>query len=324
VNGWTNAECISRATSSSPTGPFVDDSSSAFVCPLDEGGAIDPAVFVDSAGKPWLLWKSDGDCCDESTSIYSQQLSADGLATAGPPHRLIGATQSWEDRLVEAPTMIQDHDHFWLFYSGSLWGHRTYGIGIARCDSVNGPCTKPLDHAWVSSHADGVSDQGPGGEDFYQTGSIVWMVHHGLAPGQTGNSAQRRLYVDLIAFPQEGGLPHVAAREPAAALAAAEVYYADPSLPKAPAAAYLKVMHLAGVSPSASDTTLTSAATTACTDLGKRQNFEQIVAALEARNLTTYEAYLALILAAQYHCPARIPEATQAMVDALIQLPPGA
>jgi hypothetical protein len=323
VNGWTNAECISRATANSPTGPFVDNSTSAFICPLNEGGAIDPAVFVDSSGTPWLLWKSDGDCCDEPTAIYSQQLSPDGLTTVGPPNRLIGATQPWEDHLVEAPTMIQDHDHFWLFYSGSLWGHPTYGIGIARCASVVGPCTKPLDHSWVASHADGVSDQGPGGEDFYLTGSIVWMVHHGLAPGQTGNSAQRRLYVDLIAFPP-GGLPHVAAREPAAALAAAEVYYADPALPKSPDAAYLKVMHLAGVSTSASHALLVSAATTACTDLGKRQNFEQIVAALKASNLTTYEAYLALILAAQYHCPARIPEATQVMIDALNQLPPAA
>jgi hypothetical protein len=78
------------------------------------------------------------------------------------------------------------------------------------------------------------------------------------------------------------------------------------------------------VSTSASHALLVSAATTACTDLGKRQNFEQIVAALKASNLTTYEAYLALILAAQYHCPARIPEATQVMIDALNQLPPGA
>ena len=201
THGETNAECISRATATTPTGPFVDNSTSAFICPLDEGGAIDPSVFVASDGTPWLLWKSDGDCCDESTSIYTQQLSSDGLSTAGPPHRLLGATQPWEDKLVEAPTMIQDGNHYWLFYSGSLWGHKTYGIGIASCESVTGPCTKPLDHAWVSSDADGVSDQGPGGEEFYETGSIVWMVHHGLAPGQTGNSAQRRLYVDLVAFP---------------------------------------------------------------------------------------------------------------------------
>jgi hypothetical protein len=323
VHGETNAECISRATATSATGPFVDNSSSAFVCPLNEGGAIDPAVFVDTNGTPWLLWKSDGDCCDEPTYIYSQQLSSDGLSVAGPPHRLIGATQPWEDHLVEAPAMIQDHDHYWLFYSGSLWGHKTYGIGIARCDSVVGPCTKPLDHAWVASHADGVSDQGPGGEDFYQTGSIVWMVHHGLAPGQTGNAAQRRLYVDLVAFPS-GQLPHLAAREPAAALAAAEVYYSDPSLPKKPRAAYLKVLHLAGVSATANDGTLTSAATTACTDLASKMGYDQITAALKARGLTTYEAYLAIILAAQYQCPSRIPEATQVMGDAVNQLPPTA
>jgi hypothetical protein len=34
--GWTNAECISRATAPSPTGPFVDNSKSAFVCPVDQ------------------------------------------------------------------------------------------------------------------------------------------------------------------------------------------------------------------------------------------------------------------------------------------------
>ncbi len=320
VRGWTNAECISRATASSPTGPFVDNSTSAFICPTDQGGAIDPSVFVASNGTPWLLWKSDGDCCDERTYIYSQQLSPDGLSTVGPPNRLLGATQPWEDDLVEAPAMIQDHDHFWLFYSGSLWGHKTYGIGIARCASVAGPCTKPLDHAWVASHADGVSDQGPGGEEFYQTGSIIWMVHHGLAPGQAGNSAQRRLYVDLLAFPP-GELPHLAAREPAAALAAAVVYYGDPSLPKVPKAAYLKVLHLAGVSRTANDAALAASAATVCTALAHKKHYEQIVAALRARGLTLYDAYLAIILAAQYQCPSRIPEATQVMIDALNELP---
>jgi hypothetical protein len=146
------------------------------------------------------------------------------------------------------------------------------------------------------------------------------MVHHGLAPGQTGNSAQRRLYVDLIAFPP-GELPHLAAREPAAALAAAEVYYGDPSLPKVPQDAYLKVLHLAGVSSTANDAALVSSAATACTDLAKKKQYDQIVAALQAQGLTLYEAYLAIILAAQYQCPIRIPEATQVMIDALNQLP---
>jgi len=320
THGETNAECISRATATTPTGPFVDNSTAAFICPLDEGGAIDPSVFVAADGTPWLLWKSDGDCCDESAFIYTQQLSSDGLSTAGPPHQLLGATQPWEDKLVEAPTMIQDGRHYWLFYSGSLWGHKTYGIGIASCESVTGPCTKPLDHAWVSSDADGVSDQGPGGEEFYETGSIVWMVHHGLARGQTGNSAQRRLYVDLVAFPP-GKLPHLAANQPAAALAAAEIYYGDPSLPKDPKAAYLKVLHLAGVSATASDTGLVAAGAAACAELAHKQSYEEIVATLEARKLSMYESSLAIILAAQYECSSRIPEATAVMGAALDQLP---
>jgi hypothetical protein len=83
-------------------------------------------------------------------------------------------------------------------------------------------------------------------------------------------------------------------------------------------------MHLAGVSPNASDTTLVSSAASACTDLAKKKHYDAIVAALKARNLTTYEAYLAIILAAQYQCPSRIREATQVMVDALDLLPPTA
>jgi hypothetical protein len=75
------------------------------------------------------------------------------------------------------------------------------------------------------------------------------------------------------------------------------------------------------VSASARRAARLSAATTACTGLAKRRHFEQIVGALAARHLTTHEAYLALILAAQYHCPGRITEATQVMVDALDQLP---
>ena len=147
------------------------------------------------------------------------------------------------------------------------------------------------------------------------------MVHHGLAPGQTGNSAQRRLYVDLVAFPP-GKLPHLAARQPAAALAAAEIYYGDPSLPKDPKSAYLKVLHLAGVSANASDTALVAAGATACTDLARKKDYQEAVATLEARKLSMYESYLAIILAAQYQCSSRIPEATALLGKALNQLPP--
>ena len=62
THGPNTAMCISRATSTNPAGPFVDDSASPFVCPYAQGGAIDPSIYVRSDGTAWLLWKSDGDC----------------------------------------------------------------------------------------------------------------------------------------------------------------------------------------------------------------------------------------------------------------------
>lgn len=52
----------------------------------------------------------------------------------------------------------------------------------------------------------------------FQVGGLIWMVHHGLAPDQSGDGAQRRLYVDLLVFPN-GQTPRLAPRPPAAALA---------------------------------------------------------------------------------------------------------
>ena len=104
-------------------------------------------------------------------------------------------------------------------------------------------------------------------------------------------------------------------------MAAAVVYYGDPSLPKDPRAAYLKVLHLAGVSATANDAVLVSAAGTACTDYATGVPTARSSPPSRARGLTTYQAYLALILAAQYQCPSHIPEATDLMVDALNQLP---
>jgi hypothetical protein len=322
TNGPSSAMCISRATSSSPAGPFVDDSSSAFVCPTSEGGAIDPSVFIGSDGTPWLLWKNDGDCCNLPTYIYSQQLSDDGLSVAGPPHRLIGATQSWEGGLVEGPSMIQNGSDYWLFYSANDWGTDDYGIGVARCASVSGPCTKPLDHAWLSSTGEGgQSDPGPGGEEFFQAGGFVWMVHHGLAPGQSGNQAERRLYVDLIAFPP-GQPPRIAPRPPAAALAEAVLYYQDPDLPLQPQQAFLTLIHkVQGAFAGDSSASLVTDGETVCLGLARRQSAGQIIGSLTDRSLTRFESYVTAVLAAQFFCAQDSLQALKDTQDALSQPP---
>ena len=105
------------------------------------------------------------------------------------------------------------------------------------------------------------------------------------------------------------------------ALPISEIYFGDPSLPKNSRAAYLKVLHLAGVSNTAQDAALVAAGATVCTDLAKKKSYGSMTSTLEARHLSEYEAYLAIILAAQYQCPSRIPEATNVMVSALNRLP---
>ena len=318
THGANTAMCISRATSSSPSGPFVDDSSSAFICPTAQGGAIDPSIFVATDGTPWLLWKADGDCCNLPTHIYSQQLSADGLSTVGPPHELIGATQAWEGGLVEAPSMVQSGNTFWMFYSANLWGTPNYSIGIAKCASVTGPCTKPLDKAWHTS-TNQANGQGYGGSEFFVAGGgLVWMVHHGLVPGQTGDYAERRLYVDLMVFPKNG-LPSVAPRAPAAALAVEALYSNDPDLPSQAQAAYL---HMVSVVPG-TFTGIGNAAALgdgrlACTDFAHQEGVSAIAGSLAQRHLSAFQSYVVGEFAAEFLCPSQLPHALTDLRRALV------
>ncbi len=202
-----NRGCISRATSDDPAGPFTDDSTSAFICPLELGGAIDPSVVVDDDGTPYLLWKSDGNCCDLPTVLHSQRLSRDGLSVAGDAVPLVHATQSWEGDLVEAPSMVRRGDTHYLFYSANDWDSTDYAIGVAECESIQGPCHKPSDEPWMHSSPYSL---GPGGEEFFQPpGSTdIWMVHHGWLPHQAGTTdGERRLYLDRVSFHGGDTLP---------------------------------------------------------------------------------------------------------------------
>lgn len=188
-------QCVSRALSSSPAGPFVDDSTMPFVCPLDLGGAIDPSVVVDN-GKPYLLYKNDGNCCNITTSLWSVPLSSDGLSLDGQPTNLLSTSQPWEGGNIEAPSMVAVNDKYLLFYSANDWDTANYAVGYAVCDSITGPCTKPDTEPWMASTSNA---QGPGGQEFYAARDQVWMVYHGWLPGEVATpDGERRLYLDDI------------------------------------------------------------------------------------------------------------------------------
>jgi hypothetical protein len=185
---------------------------------------------------------------------------------------------------------------------------------------VTGPCTKPLDHAWLSTSAyGGQSDPGPGGQEFFQVGGLIWMVHHGLAPGQTGNQAQRRLYVDLIAFPN-GQVPRIAPSALAAALAEAVLYFGDPNLPSKPNQAYLSLVRKVGGSfTGRPDSAVLADGSAACAALSRKESTAQAGESLERRDLSPFQAYLVAIFATSYLCPQNGSQALGDLEQALTQ-----
>lgn len=173
-----SVQCINAATSNSPTGPFAVSGSAALVCDPDQGGAIDPATFVDTDGTAYLVWKNDGNCCGLDTWLQIAPLSTDRLSLTGPPTRLIKQTLDWEGNLIEAPTLVRHGDRYVLFYSANDYGGDKYRIGYASAGSILGPYTKssrPL----LSTSSSGGRYVGPGGQDVVTRadGSTALVIH---------------------------------------------------------------------------------------------------------------------------------------------------
>ena len=104
--GGGGAECISVATATQPQGPYADTSTGPVECQPTLGGSIDPSVYVDPTGTPYLVWKSNGG--GGASAIWSQQLDAAGtaFAPATQPVQLLVPDQSWEGGVIEAPDFV--------------------------------------------------------------------------------------------------------------------------------------------------------------------------------------------------------------------------
>lgn len=161
-------QCIGVATTATVDGTFSPASSVPIVCPVADGGAIDPSTFQDADGARYLLWKSDGNCCALDTWIQIARLSDDGLSLAGQSTRLLKQGLPWEGALVEAPVLVRHDGQYVLFYSANAYGGDAYAIGAARAASLVGPYTKQPDPV-LSTVASGGRLRGPGGGDVVTT-----------------------------------------------------------------------------------------------------------------------------------------------------------
>ena len=185
-------QCISRAVSATPSGPFVDRSAGPLVCQIPDGGSIDPSPFVDADGRAFLLWKSEGRG-DASPTIWSQELSADGLALTGGARALLAADRAFERGVIEAPTLVHEAGGYYLLYAAAGWNSRSYAVAYAGCAGPMGPCQKPGDGRVLAS---GPSLAGPGGaEVFRDTAGSPWAAFHVFSEPDVGYPSSRDLHI---------------------------------------------------------------------------------------------------------------------------------
>jgi beta-xylosidase len=192
-------QCISRAVSQSPEGPFADDSEEPFVCQQELGGSIDPYPFQDHDGQLYLLWKNDGNCCGMEVALWVAPLTEDGLSLAGEPVKLLVQDQAWERPLIENPAMVLVDGDYFLFYSGNWWASHEYAVGYSVCESITGPCDKPLSEPVFQWKGDAM---GPGGQAFF-TGvdGNLWMAYHAWTGIDIGYPAgERSLRIEPVEF----------------------------------------------------------------------------------------------------------------------------
>lgn len=185
----TNLQCISRAVSPAPGGPYVDTSTDPLVCGSRE--AIDPEAVVGADGTPVLLWKRE-----RPASIRAQALTPDGLALAGPERELLHAERAWQGSNVEAPSMLVTGGGAWLFYSANNWSTPRYSTGVVHCAGPLGPCDPAAAGPLLSSHG---SIVGPGGASVFVDGFGRWgLAYHAYVWPNVGYPASRLFFAGRI------------------------------------------------------------------------------------------------------------------------------
>ena len=212
------AQCVGVAVASDPLGPFVDDRADPIVCQTDKGGTIDADAFKDTDGKLYLYFKNDGNRIGQHTSIWGQPLSADGLSVTGQPVELIHDDKAWEQRLVEAPTMVRSPIGYDLFFSAAFFGwnenqnQSPYGMGYATCAGPLGPCRKSPDNPILHSFNDRESGclSGPGHQSIFTVGDRSFMSFHAWAATSGCRKADDKRYLYVAPIFWKDGKPQIA------------------------------------------------------------------------------------------------------------------
>jgi arabinan endo-1,5-alpha-L-arabinosidase len=198
----TNRQCIGAALATSPLGPFSPVGSNPLVCNASEGGDIDASSFIDSTGVRYLLYKDDGNAVGQPTSLWLQQVAADGVTLQGARVELLRSGRPEEAGIIEAPVLTKVGGRYVLFYSLGPYGGDAYQTSYATATALTGPYTKAYRSLMTTAGFDGAV-RGPGGADVIREAAGDHIVFHGWI----NNYSARGMYVAALGW--AGGYPVV-------------------------------------------------------------------------------------------------------------------
>lgn len=187
---------IGVAVSDSPTGPFVD-SGKPLVARNPSGGgqAIDPAVFIDKSGQPYLYWGNG--------EAYVVPLNPDMVSYDPARVTRINGLDGFREGLF----MVERKGTYYLSWSIDDTRSEDYRVAYATAPSPLGPFTNrglilskdPKLGVLGTGHSSMV--QVPGTDDWY-------LVYHRFAiPG--GDGTHRETTIDRMRFNRDGTIAPV-------------------------------------------------------------------------------------------------------------------
>jgi beta-xylosidase len=219
-------QCVGVAEARDPLGPFTSAAAEPLICQRDIGGTIDASPFRDADGRLYLYFKNDGNNQARApVRLYVQPLAADGLSMTGTPTAILDAADNWEERLVEAPTMVHADGGYFLFFSAGFFGwpdHQNlspYAMGYATCRSALGPCEpargNPILHGFSTREAGCLS--GPGHQSIFEARGRYFLSFHAWSATSScrrADPAWRNLYIAPLSWREGAPVIGVSLRPP--------------------------------------------------------------------------------------------------------------
>ncbi|MDO7849336.1 family 43 glycosylhydrolase [Hymenobacter sp. M29] len=132
--------CVAVASADHPAGPYRDHG----ILVGQEAGSIDGFAMPDEHGDLYLVWKEDGNSCQQETPIWAQRLNPERTALIGEATELFTNDVKWEGPLVEGSALVRHNGWFYHFYAGNSCCGKgcNYATGVARSRTLLGPWEK--------------------------------------------------------------------------------------------------------------------------------------------------------------------------------------